>query len=56
MCIMRILITNDDGVNSSGIVAAKDAVRELGDIYVVAPATQQSGIGHALTLFEPMRG
>ncbi len=55
MCIMRILITNDDGVNSSGIVAAKDAVSELGDIYVVAPATQQSGIGHALTLFEPMR-
>ena len=52
---MRILITNDDGVNSSGIVAAKDAVRELGDIHVVAPATQQSGIGHALTLFEPMR-
>ena len=52
---MRILITNDDGVNSSGIVAAKDAVSELGDIHVVAPATQQSGIGHALTLFEPMR-
>lgn len=52
---MRILITNDDGVNSSGIVAAKNAVGELGDIYVVAPATQQSGIGHALTLFEPIR-
>ena len=52
---MRILITNDDGVNSSGIVAAKDAVSELGDIHVVAQATQQSGIGHALTLFEPMR-
>jgi 5'-nucleotidase len=52
---MRILITNDDGVNSSGIVAAKDAVSGLGDIDVVAPATQQSGIGHALTLFEPIR-
>ncbi len=52
---MRILITNDDGVNSSGIVAAKDAVYGLGDIDVVAPATQQSGIGHALTLFEPIR-
>ncbi|MBI5679418.1 MAG: 5'/3'-nucleotidase SurE [Methanobacterium sp.] len=52
---MRILITNDDGVNSSGIVAAKNAVEGLGKINVVAPATQQSGIGHALTLFEPIR-
>ncbi|MGZ7069843.1 MAG: 5'/3'-nucleotidase SurE [Methanobacterium sp.] len=52
---MRILITNDDGVNSSGIVAAKNAISELGEIDVVAPATQQSGIGHALTLFEPIR-
>ena len=52
---MRILITNDDGVNSSGIVAAKNAIKKLGDIDVVAPATQQSGIGHALTLFEPIR-
>lgn len=52
---MRILITNDDGVNSSGIIATKDAVEGLGDISVVAPATQQSGIGHALTLFEPIR-
>lgn len=52
---MQILITNDDGVNSSGIVAAKNAVKDLGKIKVVAPATQQSGIGHALTLFEPIR-
>ncbi len=52
---MKILITNDDGVNSSGILAARDAVRELGETLVVAPATQQSGIGHALTLFEPIR-
>lgn len=52
---MRILITNDDGVNSTGIVAAKRAVEDLGKIDVVAPATQQSGIGHALTLFEPIR-
>jgi len=52
---MRILITNDDGVNSSGILAAKNAVEKLGDVNVVAPAAQQSGIGHALTLFEPIR-
>ncbi|KAF5086405.1 5'-nucleotidase SurE [anaerobic digester metagenome] len=52
---MRILITNDDGVNSSGIMATKKAVEDLGEIQVVGPATQQSGIGHALTLFEPVR-
>ncbi|MCE5213897.1 MAG: 5'/3'-nucleotidase SurE, partial [Methanobacterium sp.] len=52
---MRILITNDDGVNSSGIMAAKKAVEDMGYIDIVAPATQQSGIGHALTLFEPIR-
>lgn len=52
---MNILITNDDGFNSSGIMAAKGAMEELGDIQIVAPATQQSGIGHALTLFEPIR-
>jgi 5'-nucleotidase len=52
---MRILITNDDGVNSSGIMATKKAVEDLGEIKVVGPATQQSGIGHALTLFEPVR-
>jgi 5'-nucleotidase len=52
---MRILITNDDGVNSSGIMAAKKAVEDLGSVDIVAPATQQSGIGHALTLFEPIR-
>ncbi len=52
---MRILITNDDGVNSSGIMAAKRAVEKLGETCIVAPATQQSGIGHALTLLEPIR-
>lgn len=52
---MTILITNDDGVNSSGIIAAKNAAQNLGETIVVAPATQQSGIGHALTLFEPVR-
>ena len=52
---MTILITNDDGVNSSGIIAAKKSAEKLGQTLVVAPATQQSGIGHALTLFEPIR-
>jgi 5'-nucleotidase len=52
---MKALISNDDGVTASGILAAKKAVDDLCDTYVVAPETQQSGIGHALTLYEPLR-
>ena len=52
---MKALISNDDGVTASGILAAKKAVENLCDTIVVAPETQQSGIGHALTLYEPLR-
>ncbi len=52
---MKVLISNDDGITASGILAAKKAVDELGYTYVVAPETQQSGIGHAITLNEPLR-
>ena len=52
---MRALICNDDGITASGILAAKKAVEKLCDTYVVAPEHQQSGIGHALTLNEPLR-
>ncbi|MCL2116564.1 MAG: 5'/3'-nucleotidase SurE [Methanobrevibacter sp.] len=52
---MKILISNDDGVNSSGILASKRAVEKLGEIVIAAPSSQQSGIGRALTLFEPLR-
>jgi 5''/3''-nucleotidase SurE len=51
----KILITNDDGVASSGLLAAYEAVKGLGDVYVVAPATQQSAVGRSMTLFEPLR-
>lgn len=52
---MKALISNDDGITASGILAAKKAVDDLCDTYVVAPEHQQSGIGHALTLYEPLR-
>lgn len=51
----KILITNDDGVGSSGLLAAYEAVCDLGEVYVVAPATQQSAVGRSMTLFEPLR-
>ena len=52
---MKILLSNDDGVDASGILAAKQIADEFGETFVVAPSKQQSGIGHALTLVEPIR-
>ena len=52
----RVLITNDDGVSSSGILAAKNSIINLVDeVIIVAPANQQSAIGRALTLASPLR-
>jgi len=51
----RILITNDDGYHSDGIVALEQALGDLGDVYVVAPASEQSGASHSLTLGRPLR-
>ncbi|MCD7782006.1 MAG: 5'/3'-nucleotidase SurE [Methanosphaera sp.] len=52
---MKILVTNDDGINSNGIIAAKDAAQQHADTTVVAPLTQQSGVGHKITLMKPLR-
>jgi 5'-nucleotidase len=51
----QILVTNDDGVRSEGIHALADALRPLGQVIVVAPQTEASAIGHALTLRRPLR-
>lgn len=52
---VRILLTNDDGYHSDGIVALENALREIGDVYVVAPASEMSGASHSLTLSRPLR-
>ena len=52
---MKALISNDDGITASGILAVKKSVEDLCETYVIAPERQQSGIGHALTLYEPLR-
>ncbi|RMF33213.1 MAG: 5'/3'-nucleotidase SurE [Chlorobiota bacterium] len=52
---MNILVTNDDGIASSGIYALAEALRPLGTVTVVAPDRQQSAVGHALTVSEPLR-
>ena len=51
----KILVTNDDGVHSEGIKALAAALASLGDVTVVAPLTEASAIGHALTLRRPLR-
>src|SRR6476469_970461 len=51
----RILITNDDGYHSEGIIALEQALSEIGDIFVVAPESEQSGASHSLTLARPLR-
>jgi len=50
-----ILITNDDGVTAPGIRALVEAVKGLGKIVVVAPDKPQSGMGHAITIGNPLR-
>ena len=53
---MRILLTNDDGINGRGLAYLEAAARRLSDdIWVVAPAEEQSGAGHSLTLTQPVR-
>jgi 5'-nucleotidase len=50
-----ILITNDDGITAPGIRNLVEAVKDLGSIIVVAPDKPQSGMGHAITIGQPLR-
>ena len=52
---MKILISNDDGINSLGIYALAKSLKEIGDVTVVAPITEQSAVGHAITMKAPLR-
>ena len=49
---MNILLSNDDGVNAEGIYAAYQALKDIADVTIVAPAENNSSIGHKLTLFK----
>jgi len=50
-----ILVTNDDGIRSSGLHALTSIMQELGDVVVVAPMEEQSGTSSALTVHRPVR-
>ncbi|MBW3543138.1 MAG: 5'/3'-nucleotidase SurE [Planctomycetes bacterium] len=51
---MRILLTNDDGIHSPGLAALARELRSLGEVWVVAPALEQSGVGLSITYLHPL--
>ncbi|MFY8202180.1 MAG: 5'/3'-nucleotidase SurE [Pirellula staleyi] len=51
---MKILLANDDGIYAPGLRAMREALVQLGDVVVVAPATEQSGVGHSITYLTPL--
>ena len=54
--LMRILLTNDDGIHAPGLKIMKQIADELSDdVWIVAPETNQSGVSHSLTLHDPLR-
>jgi 5'-nucleotidase len=52
---MKLLLTNDDGIDAAGLQALVDAARTLGDPVVVAPAGPQSGVSHRVTWHDGVR-
>lgn len=50
-----ILVSNDDGIESDGIKALMNSMRRIGEVIVVAPNSQQSAVGHAVTVANPIR-
>lgn len=52
---MRILLSNDDGIEAAGLEALERAAATLGEVWVVAPATEQSAKSHSFTMYEPLR-
>ena len=51
---MQILLSNDDGIYAPGLVALERKLARIGDVCVVAPATEQSGSGHSITFLSPL--
>jgi 5'/3'-nucleotidase len=52
---LRILVSNDDGYASAGIQALASALDDLGEVWVVAPESEQSAASHAISLYRPLR-
>lgn len=52
---MKILVTNDDGINAIGIKELAHSLKKLGEVIIVAPDRERSATGHAITMHQPLR-
>lgn len=52
---MRFLLTNDDGIYAQGLAAIKHELDKVGEAVVIAPLTEQSAVGHTITLSDPLK-
>lgn len=52
---LKILVSNDDGIDSAGIYSLVEALKEIAEVTVVAPHKEQSAVGHAITMQTPLR-
>ena len=52
---MRLLLTNDDGVDAPGLRLLEEIAADFGEVWVVAPDQERSGVSHAISLFRPLR-
>lgn len=52
---MRLLLSNDDGIYAPGLAALHDALRDLAEVHVVAPESERSAVGHAITISNPLK-
>jgi 5'-nucleotidase len=55
MMDLNILITNDDGIHAQGLYHLKRSLEKIAAVWVVAPDTEKSAVGHAITLSDPLR-
>jgi 5'-nucleotidase len=52
---LKILVTNDDGIDSAGIAALSETLKEIAEVIIVAPHDEQSAVGHGITMKIPLR-
>jgi 5'-nucleotidase len=52
---MNVVLSNDDGIYAPGIRAFYNAIKDLANVQIVAPSEEQSAVGHAITLFDPIK-
>ncbi len=52
---MRILLTNDDGIHAAGLRVLHEELKSIAQVDIVAPEVEQSAVGHAITIYNPLR-